>query len=158
MEALGHYILSVTSAAVLFGILQTLIAKNSMFHTLIRMIGGLFLTFTLIAPAVDIDLDRLLSIPFDFSQQGTAIAVQGKQISDVHFKDIIKDRCEAYILDKALYYQSHLEIEITLNEDEIPIPNAVRLQGQITPYAKSAMQEWIVKDIGIPRENQKWIG
>ena len=79
MEALGRYILSVTSAAAIFGILQTLVAKNSTFYTLIRLIGGLFLTFTLIAPVVDIDLSSFLSIPFDYTQQGTDIAALAKE-------------------------------------------------------------------------------
>jgi hypothetical protein len=50
-----------------------------------------------------------------------------------------------------------LAVEVVLSEDEIPIPVAVSLAGNVAPYAKSLLSEAISKDLNIPKENQTWI-
>lgn len=158
MEALGRYILSVTAAAILLGMLQVLVSSKSGSGALVRLIGGLFLTFTMIAPIADMDLDAALDMPWDFTVQGSSIAAQGQAISQAQLQGIIKEQCEAYILDKAKAYEVQLEVEVTLSSDEIPVPASVRLQGSVSPYAKSGLMQWLQDDMGIPRENQLWIG
>lgn len=158
MEVLGKYILSVTAASILFGILQTLLDKKSVTAVLLRLIGGLFLTFTVISPVADIKLDTVLDLPLDMSVHGKEIATQGQEISKSHMQSIIKEQCEAYILDKAQSYQADLDVDVSLTQDDIPTPSAVRLQGAISPYAKTVMQKWLYDDMGISKENQLWIG
>ena len=157
MESLGTYILSVTVAAILFGVLQSLHVKKSGSAVLLQLIGGLFLAFTAISPITDITLDTLFDMPLDLSVQGDALAAQGHEFTTEQLQGIIKEQCEAYILDKAKFYQAALDVEITLTQDEIPVPSAVRLQGAISPYAKTAMQAWLCDEMGISKENQLWI-
>lgn len=158
MEALGRYILSVTAAAIIFGILQSLFDKKGSPGALMRLIGGLFLAFTVISPVAELNLNTAFEMPWDYAQQGSAAAFQGEEIAQEQLEGIIKERCRTYILDKARDYQAQLEVEVTLTQDEIPVPAAVRLQGSISPYAKSALQQWLEEDMGIRRENQIWIG
>ena len=158
MQNLGRYILSVTAAAILLGILQTLAGKKGGSGALIQLIGGLFLTFTIIAPVANIRLDALWELPWELTAEGNAIAAQGESLSQNQLRAIIKERSEAYILDKALSYQTTLEVEVTLSQDEIPAPASVRLQGSVSPYARTALQQWLQDDMGIPKENQLWIG
>lgn len=158
MEAIGRYILSVTAASILLGIAQTLVGKKGGSAALVRLLGGLFLTFTVIAPLADVDLDAAFDAPWDFTQQGSDIAAQGEDITRDKLQSIIKQRCEAYILDRANTLRTQLEVEVTLSQDDIPIPIAVRLRGSISPYAKMSLQAWLSDDMGIPKENQIWIG
>lgn len=158
MEALGRYILSVTAASILLSILQTLAGKKGGSAALVRLIGGLFLTFTMIAPTADVDLKVIFDMPFDFAEQGSAIAAQGQQITQQELQVIIKKRLEAYILDKAEALNAQLEVEVTLSQDEIPVPTAVRLRGSASPYARTNLQQFLADSMGIPRENQVWIG
>lgn len=158
MEALGRYILSVTAAAVLLGILRTLLDKKSGSGVLLQLIGGLFLTFTVISPITTINPDALLDGPWELTGQGSAIAAQGQAMAQKELESIIKAQCEAYILDKAQTYQAALEVEVTLNQDEIPAPAAVRLRGSVSPYAKQALQQWLYDEMGISREDQQWVG
>lgn len=158
MEKLGAYILSVTAAAILFGILQTLLGKKGSAAGLVRLIGGLFLTFTIIAPIAGTDLDAVFDSTWNFTEQGSSIASEGQQIAQEQLQAIIKGECEAYILDKAQAYQAQLEVEVTLSQEELPVPTAVRLQGSVSPYARNALQLWLQNDMGIPKENQVWIG
>ena len=158
MQSLGRYILSVTAAASLLGILQSIAGKKGSSGTLIQLIGGLFLTFTVIAPVADIRLDAGWDLPWELTAQGSAIAAQGQSLSRDQLRAIIKEQSEAYILDKALSYQAMLEVEVTLSQDEIPAPASVRLQGSVSPYARTVLQQWLQDDMGIPKENQVWIG
>jgi hypothetical protein len=59
-------------------------------------------------------------------------------------------------LDKAQALNTALEVEVTLSDDEIPIPVKVRLSGKVSPYAKGRLQQIISEELGIERENQIW--
>ena len=157
MDSLGKYILSLISAAIIFGILQSLLDQKSGTHTLLRFIGGIFLTFTIIAPITDIDLNVLFDLPMDFIEKANTVAASGQQRMQTQQRDIIKEQCEAYILDKAFSYEIKPEVEVIL-QDDMAIPEYVRINGTIPHYTKIALKAWIEDEMGIPRENQIWIG
>ena len=156
MEAIGKYILSVTSATLLYSILHSLIDKNSSAAVLLQLIGGIFLTFTVITPLSDFDYSHLFDSQWDYFDQGNSIVAEGEQIVQEQLHDIIKHRCEAYILDKAMSYQTPIHVEVELNHDTIPAPSVVKVKGNVSPYIKSTMQQWLQDEIGIPKENQIW--
>ena len=158
MDTLGSLILSVTMAAILFSLLSSLLDKKGSAHALLKLVGGLYLTFTIISPIGKFDLDILDDITMPYWDEGKRIAAQGQSTSQEELRSIIKQRSEAYILDKATSYQAQLTVEVTLSQDKIPAPNGAFLQGSISPYAKSNMQQWIQDTIGIPKENQVWGG
>ena len=158
MDTLGSLILSVTMAAILFSLLSSLLDKKGSAHALLKLVGGLYLTFTIISPIGKFDLDILDDITMPYWDEGKRIAAQGQSTSQEELRSIIKQRSEAYILDKATAYQAQLTVEVALSQDKIPAPTGAFLQGSISPYAKSAMQQWIQDTIGIPKENQVWGG
>ena len=147
-----------TAAALLLGILQTIAGKKGTQAVLLQLIGGLFLTFTVISPIVNIEADEILDLPWDFTLQGSTIAEQGQSYSRNQLRRIIKDRTEAYILDKALTLQAQLQVEVMLSQDEVPVPTSVRLQGSVSPYTRNVLQQWLQDDMSIPKEHQIWIG
>jgi hypothetical protein len=73
-----------------------------------------------------------------------------------HFRKIIKDESESYILDKAMSYQTPRDVEVILSCDDMPVPSAVIMKGNISPYVKQRMSLWLQEEMGIPRENQQW--
>lgn len=158
MESLGNYILSVTSAAILLAVLLTLLSKNGSTSSLLRLIGGLFLTFTLVVPLTDLKLDDIFDSFLNISSDGNSIAAYGQECYQTELASIIKQRCEAYILDKAASCQASLEVEVTLSQESIPVPIAARLQGNVSPYARNSLEQWLQHDLGIPKEQQIWIG
>lgn len=158
MEALGSYILSIVAGSMILGILHTLLEKKSSSATLLRLIGGLFLAFIVLVPIADINFDSAIDTRWDFAAQGQAISEQGQELSQTQFHNIIKQQCEAYILDKALSYQTSLDVNVVLSQDELPVPVMVHMQGNISPYAKGVLQNWLNDEMGIPKENQIWSG
>lgn len=158
MERLGSYILSVTTASILLSILQSLLKKQSSSAILLKLVGGLYLAFTVISPIADIRLDGMFDVPLSFYTQGNTVAGYGHQTAQSHLESIIKDQCETYILDKALSYQAELDVEVTLSDDEIPVPCSVQLRGPVSPYARAEVEQWLIHEMGISKENQQWIG
>ena len=61
-------------------------------------------------------------------------------------------------MDTALALQADLTVEVMLSLDEVPVASSVQLQGNISPYARQALQQWLQDDMGIPKEHQQWIG
>ena len=156
MATLGRYIFSVTTAAVIFSILQSLLHKNSAAAILVRLIGGLFLTFTVIAPVIDFDLASILEQSWAYTSHAEDIAAAGQTIAAEQRSQRIKEQCETYIIDKAMSYQTQLDADITLTNDEMPLPSAVLLKGNISPYVKSIIATWIQDEMGIPEDHQIW--
>jgi len=156
MDALGTYILSVTSASILYSVLHSLVDKKSSASMLLQLIGGLFLTFTVIAPVSDLDFGPLFDSQWKYISQGNSIVDEGKQFAQEQIREIIKQRCEAYILDKAMTFQTPIRVEVSLDRGETSAPTSVKLEGSIPPYIKRTMQQWLQDEMGIPRENQIW--
>ena len=156
MVMLGRYIFSVTTAAIIFSILQSLLHKNSAAAILVRLIGGLFLTFTVIAPVIDFDLDSIFEQSWAYTSHAEDIAAAGQIIAAEQLSQRIKEQCETYIIDKAMSYQTQLDADITLTNDEMPLPSAVLLKGNISPYVKSIIATWIQDEMGIPEDHQIW--
>lgn len=80
----------------------------------------------------------------------------GENLARDSMADIIKEETEAYILDKAADLHANLHVEVTVGEDSLPM--AVTLSGEASPYARRQIQAIIANDLGISKENQKWIG
>lgn len=157
MEKLSAYVLSVTCAALILGILKGILNDKSGASALLRMLGGLFLTLAIISPITKFDLSNLTNFAGDLSDAGQNAAAEGEQIGKAEYRSIIKASTEAYILDKAQTYQAELAVEVSLCDDTA-VPVHARLQGDISPYGKNQMQQMMEDDLGIAKENQLWIG
>ena len=59
-------------------------------------------------------------------------------------------------MDKAESLGAELTVEVTLSDDELMVPCAVKLSGAISPYAKKVLSDTIAKDLGIQVEEQIW--
>ena len=70
--------------------------------------------------------------------------------------EIIKQRTEAYILDRASAMDAQIKVSVSLGKDGIP--KSVRITGRISPMNRSRLTDVIAADLGIPREQQEWIG
>lgn len=157
MESLRQYVISVTGAALICGIVTGMVKKDGA-GELIRMLCGLVLACTVLYPLVGLRMaDAALDL-FPSLEAGKAMAAQGEKITRDEMADIIKSQTEAYILDKATELGVSLTAEVLLGEDEIPVPVGVILSGAASPYAKSQLTNAIEKDLGIPKEKQIWTG
>lgn len=155
MDDLREYVISVVSAALTCGILSRLIQKDTA-KELARLLSGLFLVLTVISPLKQIDIDLLMQFPLSYKQEAEEAANLGKEMASEAYSDVIKTHSEAYILDKAAALNAKLSVEITVSDAYAPVQ--AELCGEISPYARTALEIYLESDLGITKENQIWIG
>lgn len=155
MEAIRNYLFQITGAALLCGLLKNLVEEKTTAGATVRMLCGVFMSLVLLSP-----LWKRTSLGnFDFRApriQAQTAAAQGEERAREELERIIMEKTRAYILDKAGTIGAELAVEVRLDSSEIPTPVGVTLRGNVAPYGKKKMQEWIQKDLGIPKEAQIW--
>lgn len=153
MEPLKQYIFSVVLTALVCGILSSIIPGSKSW---MKLLCGLVMTLTLVKP-----FSQIQDIDFDIfgdglHQDGTYWSAQGEKITQNAMSDIITNNTEAYIMDKAKELGAHVEVEVSLNHDTIPVPISALLSGDAAPYVRLQIESCIIEDLGIPKENIRW--
>lgn len=155
MDDLREYVIGIVAAAMLSGILIRL-TQNSGSKEIVRMLCGVFMTITLIHPFAgrkellwEPILPEISGLAEDISAEGTAAAENIK-------REFIKQRVETYILSRAEAMETDLQADVKLGDDCVPV--SVRLTGRISPLNRSKLTQIIASELGIPKEQQEWIG
>ena len=118
----------------------------------------MFLTVSLLQPLSELDFSSLSAHwlqPQD--QSGEAIAALGKEASQNLLASRIKQEAEAYILDKAASLDASVTAEVILSDGDIPVPTEIILVGSVDAAVKTRLEQIILQDLGIAKENQLWI-
>ena len=157
MEALRQYVLSVTAAALICGIVSGLV-RSSAEKEWIRLLCGLILAFTAIRPIAHLDVNALTNLSLPFVQEAETTAALGENMARQAVADSIKAESEAYILDKAAALNASITVEVTVSEDGTPVPMAAKLCGSVSPYARHQLENVLQTELGIAKENQLWTG
>lgn len=158
MESIEKYLLSVTAAAILCAVVTALLGKKGTVAAVGKLICSVFLALTVIRPWASVRLGDL-DLYFSSMSMGASAAVEsGEKAARDALRAGIKERTEAYILDKAAALSAALAVEVTLSEDDPPVPCAAKLTGAVSPYAKYQLQNYLSEELGIPKEAQTWIG
>lgn len=152
-----RYILSIVSAAIICAIVKGLIDEKSIPSRVVKMLAGALLAITVVAPLTSLELDNISEYMEGFQAEADATAQTGIAYSSDETASIIKAKTEAYILDKAQSLGVSLEAEVYLGSGTPPMPSGVTLIGNVSPYAKQKLRQYIEEDLGIPEENQKWL-
>lgn len=148
------YIITVTACAMICSVVLT-ISKSGSCKTILRLLCGIFLTVTIFSSS-DMTLPSPAVFSDDFRYAGELSAAIGEELALDAVGAIIKERTEAYILDKASNLGLTLQVDVILSQNNIP--ETVWLNPE--PYAedKEILSQMIMTDLGIPKENQKWSG
>ena len=158
MENLRQYIIAVTAAAMICGIIKSISDEKNTAGTILRLIAGIFMSVTVLSPVVRLDLSALATQSENFVEQANAAAALGENATADEINAIITDQTQAYILDKAESFGASLQVEVHIANNGTYRPKAVTLRGSISPHAKSRLQQIIEEDLQIPKEDQQWIG
>ena len=156
MNSVGAYILRLTAAAVICGLISGVVGTKGALASIVKLMTGLFLCFSVISPFLKVNVGNLTGYLEDLQVNGDEIVAEGETAVKRELETIIKSKTEAYILDKAASYGAELAVEVSVDSSETPVPNAVRVSGQISPYGKKQLQQIIANDLGIALEAQIW--
>lgn len=157
MAALGEYIFSVAATVLVCGIVNTMLG-NTAFIKLVKFIGGLIVLLSVVRPLYQYTWPMDISLPDIPFGQWEDIPFQGKDSYHNALGEIIKQKTEAYILDKASDMGLSVTVEVSVSKEETPVPESVRISGSVSPYGKLQLEEMIQKDLNISKENQFWTG
>lgn len=155
MSGLRGYLFSIVTAAVICGLIGAL-AKDSGTGPLMRLLCGIFLAVTVLRPLAQLDLERWMDTALPYRQQAQHYTAQGEEITRRAKAELIKEKTQAYILDKAKTLHAQLTVQVVLRETGEPLPQTVILTGRVSPYAKEQLQRIMEEDLGIAKEQQQW--
>ena len=154
MAPFRQYVLSLTAAALLGGILLSCVPEGSG-RNILRLVCGILLTVTALKPLGQLRLPNLDALSLEYRQQADAAAAMGQEMARQEAQEGIRKALEAYILDKAAELGMEITPEVFLDETGIPV--SVRLEGYVTSGTRQKIQTIITNDLGIPGEAQEWI-
>lgn len=156
MDSIRQYLLTITAAAVVCSMANVLAGKKGTSAAVIKLLSGLFMTLCVISPLV-----KLEKIDFGIFTDGLAAeAAQTASYGEIMAKDaageIIKARTQAYILDKAASMNLDVAVEVMLDSENPPKPCAVTIEGDVSPYSKEILSQYIADNLSIAKEDQQW--
>ncbi len=157
MQSIREYLLGVLAAALICGIASEIMGKKGVSGSLVKLLCGVFLSVSVVAPLADLRLSALPDWTQDIQLDASQAVAEGNQLANAEYRAVITRQTQAYILDKAESLGATLTVEVTLAQDALASPEAVTLRGSISPYAKQTLSRWIISELGIEEEALKWI-
>ena len=157
MNSFFSYFYSLCAAVLLCGLLCRLL-RGSFAADLIRLLSGLVVLLVMIRP-----LSGKPGIPLNGflprnEPDSESYILQGREAADDALTEIITQNLEAYILDRARSMGFDLTVKVILSDTRPPVPIGLKLCGELSPYSKLMMEEILVEELNIPKENLQWIG
>lgn len=150
---LAKYVLGLICAALIAGILQSLVKEGSCARVL-KLLCGVFFLVTALKPLVKVQMPDLSQWVSSWEAEGEAAVQEGEDSYAKAYSDGIRQRLEAYILDKAA--QLGLTVEVTLTLSPEGLPEGAVLSGDGEEGAKEKLMTILRDDLGIPKEKQQW--
>lgn len=157
MSGVGQYILSVIAAALICSIILRISSSSGKTGLVMKLLCGVFLVCTAISPWIDVRMDDFNYIMQGLSKDTEYAVATGQDAAQTEMRNIIKQKVEAYISNKATLLKANVKVEVIMSDDNPTIPGSTRITGLISPYAKQCLTQYIADELGIPEEKQIWI-
>ena len=155
-ESIRAYLLAVVAAAMLTALVLALVPEGPV-RRVCRLACGLVLILVTLSPLGTLDVTALsralsrLSIETDAAQTGVEVRSRALICS------IIKQKMEAYILDKAAGLGLTVTADVSVDDSgAYPYPARVTITGSAGADARRALTESIERELAIPEERQEW--
>ena len=156
MADIGAYLVSVTAAALLCGGARAMVPEGILSAAL-KTVTGLLMVLAVASPWLELRLPEGTDWIGSFQQDGENAAAAGSESAMDALREGISRQTAAYIQDKATALGAELTVEVILTEESLPVPRRVILRGAVSPYAKTALSDYLRGELGIEMEEQIWI-
>ena len=150
-----EYIFSVCAAALICVIVRSLLQKGTL-GNLTKLISGVFMLLAILSPLKQIYIPDWQGITFSYRLDAQNAAKWGEESTLNAISQIIKEQTASYILERAQPLGLELSVDVILSSDDVPVPKTIYLTGTAGPYAKQQLQEIIIRELGITKENLIW--
>lgn len=156
MSAMGEYLFTIVAAALFVSVLQILVTKKTTVSTVIKLVSGIFLLYTVVSPLVAFRVNDTIEHITDIENDASLLIADACISRDDEIRSVIKQNAEAYVLDKALVLGANIQVELTVQNESPYLPEKITLTGAVSPLIKKQLTSVIEKDIGLPEELQIW--
>lgn len=150
-----EYLLSIVSAAVVCAVLVEIVGSKTPSGASLKLLSGIFIAVVIMKPLLQLDLEPYLYDADRLMLQAESVAAMGEHEAEQKKKVIITESLQEYITQKAEQMGVHVEPEIELDG---LVPSGVQIKGNASPYIRASLSAWIEDTLGIPKEDQMWIG
>ena len=150
------YIFSILAVAIVCGFFNKCVS-NKANASVIRLATGIVMALVILQPFREYNFMDLDELVFDVKDQALAVQMTANAERKTALSELIKKETEAYILKQAQVFNANISVEIIISDDAMPVPEYVRISGQIAPYAKKQLINIIERELGVAEENQLWI-
>lgn len=155
MDTVRSYLISLVAVCML-AVLASVLVHGSTIHKFVRFIGGILVLLVAVSPLLSVDTEklseRLEKICEENSFDTGAVTEKRRSVLSEH----IKQTTETYIENKASELGAAIQAEVTLTNDEYPVPNKVRIIGTLTAEQISSLAAYLTDSLGITPEHQEW--
>ena len=158
MFSAGKYLLQITAAGIFSSMINKLFVSKGTIGAAVRLLSGIFMILVVVSPLLDVRLDSVFDYLDDLKFEGATVATEGENNAKAAMADIITGQTQAYILDKAKTLGAELVVTVKVTDALPPVPCEVEILGDISPYARRDLSEYIQTQLGVGAEAQKWIG
>ena len=155
MGIVGSAVYRFVCCVILCGVLFSLVPDGRI-KELLRTCFGIFLTVILLSVLSGVELSDLQSISWDYVQQAQSAADAGEAYARQQYREFIKQKLEAYILDIAKEYGCSLSVQVIVDAEGYPV--SVTLWGDIATDERKKLEVVIAEELGIAKEDQQWNG
>ena len=156
MDSWKQYFVSLLVCSLSCAVISQLISDKDK-KALLRPVFGILLAIVILNPLHTIKWEAFFTVP---ELSGNAAAdcyiSEGEKAAMTARRRCIKDACEEYILDKAEALGAELTVDVSLNEELIPAFSVIT--GASDSAVQRELERILSADLGIPKENQQWIG
>ena len=149
----SRYVLSLITAALLGGIITGMLPGGSC-GKLLKLLCGVFLLAAVLRPLGELELPDLELWLSQQDLDAQAAVADGLDFAQAQKRQVISQRLEAYILDKAAELGMDIVVELTL--DKTHCPQAALLTGSVSQSQRERLGEILETELGIPKECQHW--
>ena len=154
---LRTYLLSVCAAALFCATAMALLPKGSV-RRVAGFTCGLLLTVAAIGPLTNLGdysiSEALAALQMQAEEQKAGVTIKNREL----VSQIIKEKTQSYILDKAAGLDMSIQVEVSMEEETgQPYPKSVQITGMVSNAQKAALQDYIEENFGVPAVRQEWI-
>ena len=153
---MGKYLISIITAALICGIATSVLGSKGALGAAVKFLAGIYMTLSIVAPWGQLRLGELSDLKDQLTSDAERVTLSGQNTAREAMAESIINSTRTYILDKAESLGAELTVEVMLDDSQIPIPNKVRIRGNISPYNREKLSSIIERDLGIPTEAQIW--
>lgn len=155
IAVLREWITAIVVIHLLLAAVQVMIPDGAV-RQAASFISGLLFLAVFLQPILKIDMNLK---EWDFSvYENSVLAAQEtlREAEQVEMAELIESKTAAYISDKANALGQPLQVRVKTEVDEegIPVPSLVELEGPFLPE----LSDWLAQEIGLGAERQVWNG